>query len=67
LEPAKTSRKEIGPVRAYAANTRASTFTDINCDRLSIVTNLQPIGKASPNMQISFFAIYDGHNGAGCA
>lgn len=67
LEAAKISRKDIGPVRAYAANTRASPITDLNYDRLSIVTNLQSTVKAHPNTQVSFFSIYDGHNGPACA
>jgi len=57
----------MGPVRAYAANSHANTLTDINSDRLSIVTNLQSSSKSSSNVQVSFFAVYDGYNGTGCA
>jgi protein phosphatase 2C family protein 2/3 len=54
-------------VRAYAVNTHAGLFVDTNYDRISIVTNLQAGGSAEKNAKVSFFAVYDGHNGAGCA
>jgi protein phosphatase 2C family protein 2/3 len=54
-------------VRAYAANTHSGVFNEINNDILSIVTNLQANGKYNQHMQVSFFAMYDGHNGSACA
>ena len=41
-EPAKTSLKKCGCVEAYAANTNRGCSNDLNCDRISIVTNLYP-------------------------
>lgn len=56
-------------VRAYAVNTHAGLFVDANYDRISIVTNLQAGGQGErfADKKVSFFAIYDGHGGAGCA
>jgi serine/threonine protein phosphatase PrpC len=61
------SKKENGSVRAYVANTHIGVFNDTNNDRMSIVTNLQINSKYNQQLQVSFFAIYDGHNGSAYA
>jgi protein phosphatase PTC2/3 len=71
-EPTKHSLKRNGLVRAYAANTNQGLVRNYNEDRVSIILNiLKPESKAHiPDEKwprCSFFAIYDGHGGAGCA
>ena len=71
-EPTKHSLKRNGLVRAYAANTNQGLVRNYNEDRVSIILNiLKPPSKAQiPDSQwprCSFFAIYDGHGGSGCA
>lgn len=66
VEPAKTSKRDYGVVKAYAANTHAGAFIETNNDRLSIVMNLSGEGRIK-NQPISFFALFDGHNGSSCA
>ena len=67
IESPKISKRDIGCVKAYAVNTHNGIFSEVNCDRISIVTNLYADSKQPLHFKISFFAIYDGHNGSSCA
>ena len=65
--------KPFGPVRSFAANTNVGTVRKVNEDRISIVLDLKKPGSkpdeplAPGIIQASFFAIFDGHGGHGCA
>ena len=56
-------------IAAYACNTHNGLTRNYNEDRISIIHDLQnPNVKFSKSQQrISFFAVYDGHGGKGCA
>jgi len=70
IEPSKTSKKQIGVISAFAANTHMGTVRNYNEDRVSIILNIAK-PKNKPDELIwpsaSFFAIYDGHGGNSCA
>jgi len=58
-------------VSAYAANTHNGIIRPYNEDRISIVLDMKKnhgTPKAQPlvDKKVSFFAIFDGHGGAGC-
>ncbi len=69
IEKAKVSLKEAGVVEAYAANTNQGLVRGYNEDRVSIILNiLKPESRKSENWpKCSFFGLYDGHGGSGCA
>ena len=50
----------------YAANTHNGICRQYNEDRISIILDLKKYDNPS-NKKISFFAIFDGHGGVGCA
>lgn len=64
-------------IESYAANTHNGISRNYNEDRISIVLDLKKpgltkqqiaaMGPQDPNRKISFFAIFDGHGGSGCA
>ena len=80
ISPSKTSNRPCGYVASYAANSHCGTLTDVNEDRISIVTNIYP-PKSRKHMfqskdlddskqrwpRCSFFGIFDGHQGSECA
>ena len=49
-------------IKAYAANSHPGPLNNLNEDRVCIVTNLNKTSNKAN--QVSYFAIYDGHNGA---
>ena len=67
--PAKYASKKNGVVVTYAANTHQGMVRNYNEDRVSIILNIiKPKFKQIDYWpRCSFFAIYDGHGGAGCA
>ena len=62
IEKARISSKHYGFVRAYAANSHPGPLSQINEDRVRVVTNLNKTTNKA--RQVSFFAIYDGCDGA---
>lgn len=68
-ESTKWSVKDNGIVKAYAANTNQGIIRDYNEDRVSIILNiLKPQSRENEDWpRCSFFGVYDGHGGAGCA
>lgn len=56
-------------VVAYAANTNQGIIRTYNEDRVSIILNiLKPPNRLNEEWpKCSFFGIYDGHGGSGCA
>ena len=56
-------------VLAYAANTNQGIIRNYNEDRVSIILNiLKPPNRQQEDWpKCSFFGIYDGHGGSGCA
>lgn len=69
FENSKYSHKSSFSISAYAANTHQGSIRNYNEDRVSIILNIvKPntyIGEYWP--KCSFFAVYDGHGGSGCA
>jgi protein phosphatase 2C family protein 2/3 len=66
----KVSTFGYGIVDGYSANTHNGIVRGYNEDRISIVMDLKkPVdgtGKKS-SKKVSFFAVFDGHGGSGCA
>lgn len=69
LEQSRKSKFSNGSVIAYSANTHNGTIRNYNEDRVSIILNVfKPISfKGEYWPKCSYFAIYDGHGGRGCA
>jgi serine/threonine protein phosphatase PrpC len=69
IEPSKHSSKKNGLIKAYAANTHHGLFRNYNEDRVSIILSIsKPSSKKIDYWpKCSFFAVYDGHGGSGCA
>lgn len=68
-EPSKCSIKQHGVVKAYAANTNQGLIRSYNEDRVAIIVNITkpPHRGEEAWPKCSFFGVYDGHGGAGCA
>ena len=69
LSLCKTSTKSMGLIKAYGVNTNQGIVRNYNEDRVTIIINMiKPINYIKPYWpKISFFGIYDGHGGNGCA
>ena len=70
FQPGRISSKSFGLINAYAANTNQGIDRNYNDDRVKIMINMnRPYNymKKAPWPLISFFAIFDGHNGDHCA
>ena len=67
--PAKTSQKSFGYICSYAANSMTGQMAKSNEDRISIIQNVikPPSRKKEEWPKVSFFAIYDGHEGIKCS
>jgi len=67
--PAKTSEKSFGFIGSYAANSNPGQIKKYNEDRISIIQNVikPPSRKNEEWPKVSFFAIYDGHEGIKCS
>ena len=68
--PGRISSKSFGLINSYAANTNQGIDRNYNDDRVKIMINMnRPANyfKKSPWPLISFFGIFDGHNGDHCA
>ena len=68
--PGRISSKSFGLINSYAANTNQGIDRNYNDDRVKIIINMNRpsnyVKKASWPL-ISFFGIFDGHNGDHCA
>ena len=72
IPQAKISNKPYGNIMSYSANTHNGLIRGYNEDRISIVLDLKKPGNKShiqsaPQKKVSFFAVFDGHGGPGCA
>ena len=72
FENGKTSNKNMGIIKGYAANTHEGLIRNYNEDRVSIIINMNKPKNYSIDLKgkwpkVSFFAIYDGHGGKNCA
>ena len=70
FQPGRISSKSFGLINAYAANTNQGIDRNYNDDRVKIMINMNRPNnyrKKAPWPLISFFAIFDGHNGDHCA
>ena len=71
--PSKVSIKPFDCIMSYAANTHNGIVRPYNEDRISIVLDLKKPTKQGgqsstiATKKISFFAVFDGHGGSGCA
>lgn len=68
-ESSKHSFKKCNFISAYAANTHQGCVRNYNEDRVSIILNITKPNsyKGTTWPKCSFFAVYDGHGGSGCA
>lgn len=68
-ESSKHSFKKCNFISAYAANTHQGCVRNYNEDRVSIILNITKPNSYKGNVwpKCSFFAVYDGHGGSGCA
>lgn len=68
-EPTKCSINSYGVVEAFAANTNQGLIRSYNEDRVAIILNIaKPPHRSEETWpKCSFFGVYDGHGGAGCA
>ena len=69
FDHSKYSAKSLGVVKCYSANTHQGTVRDYNEDRVSIILNIVKPNSYNGSFwpKCSFFGIYDGHGGSGCA
>lgn len=69
FDNSKFSHKSLGVVKSYSANTHQGTVRDYNEDRVSIILNIVKPNSYTGTFwpKCSFFGIYDGHGGSGCA
>ena len=68
--PGKISSKSFGLINSYGANTNQGIDRNYNDDRVKIMINMNRpsnYNNKSPWPLISYFAIFDGHNGEHCA
>ena len=68
--PGKISSKSFGLINSYAANTNQGIDRNYNDDRVKIMINMnRPANYVNKSQWplISYFAIFDGHNGEHCA
>ena len=68
--PGRISTKSFGLINSYAANTNQGIDRNYNDDRVKIMINMnRPTNymRKTPWPLISFFGIFDGHNGDHCA
>ena len=68
FEEGKTSNKNMGIIKSYAANTHEGLIRNYNEDRVSIIINMSKpknykIESKGKWPKVSYFAIYDGHVG----
>lgn len=66
----KCSVRGHGRVAGYAVNTHQGIVRGYNEDRVSIVLNIMKPPNRSEDEEwpkCSFFGVYDGHGGSGCA
>ena len=67
-DQSKTSKKTMSSIKSYGVNTYQGIVRNYNEDRVSIIINMnKPKNYNKKWPKISFFGIYDGHGGEGCA
>ena len=68
-EKAKFSNKQIGALRSYSFNTFPGLFKETNEDKIIAISQVKkPASSKMKNWpKISYFGIFDGHGGEGCA
>jgi protein phosphatase 2C family protein 2/3 len=69
ISPAKCSVRDNGVVAGYAVVTNQGLVKTYNEDRVSIVSNIvKPMSRKEEQWpSCSYFGIFDGHSGPGCA
>ena len=68
--PGKISTKSFGLINSYAANTNQGIDRNYNDDRVKIIINMNKPSNyinSAPWPLMSYFGIFDGHNGDHCA
>ena len=68
-EKAKFSNKQIGSLKSFSYNTFHGLFKDYNEDKIIVVNQIKKptSSKMKTWPKISYFGIFDGHGGEGCA
>ena len=68
-EKAKVSNKQLGSLKSFSYNTFHGLFKDYNEDKLIVVNQIKKpaSSKIKTWPKISYFGIFDGHGGEGCA
>ena len=68
-EKAKFSNKQIGSLKSFSYNTFHGLFKDYNEDKIIVVNQIKKpaSSKIKTWPKISYFGIFDGHGGEGCA
>ena len=68
-EKAKLSNKQIGSLKSFSYNTFHGLFKDYNEDKIIVVNQIKKpaSSKIKTWPKMSYFGIFDGHGGEGCA
>ena len=68
-EKAKFSNKQLGSLKSFSYNTFHGLFKDYNEDKIIVVNQIKKpaSSKIKTWPKISYFGIFDGHGGEGCA
>lgn len=69
LDNVKISHKNFGIIEGYSAITTEGLVRDYNEDRVTIIFNISKPTNCKDEFwpKCSFFGLYDGHGGSGCA
>ena len=68
----KISKKKNGIITSFSANSHEGIFRNYNEDRINIILNIKKPKNYNSNLKgkwpkVSYFSIFDGHNGKKCA
>ena len=68
----KITKKKNGIITSFSANSHEGIFRNYNEDKLNIILNIKKPKNYNSNLKgkwpkVSFFSIFDGHNGEKCA
>ena len=68
-EKAKYSNKQIGALKSFSYNSYHGLFKEINEDKIIVISQIKKPStlKMKTWPKISYFGIFDGHGGEGCA
>ncbi len=72
FETSKISKKNFGIIKAFAVNSHEGIIRNYNEDKVTLILNINQPENYNVNLKgkwpkVSFFSIFDGHNGKKCA